>query len=281
MGRAGVAHECGLAAGLLQRDEELLPLADRAALVGFAVHDQGRRGGVVGELGGGVGGVGICAARTGAPPNWLLAPTEADIAGAAERLEVEDRRATDAGVEALGLADDPTGHVAAVGVAVDAHALGIDVGALDQHVDDGHQVFVSPRRPSPRSPVRRSRGHSWRSHAGWRRRPGSRGSPAPAAAGGRCSRRTLRATVDIQHQRVLLARVEIRRGQQPALDREARTLRSRSAPSWPAATSASASAFSEVMTLVVPALQVVDGHFANGIEAASWSAPRSGGQRPC
>src|SRR3712207_5258992 len=40
---ARVARELHLAAGLLQRDEHLLPLPDRAALVRLAVDNQGRR----------------------------------------------------------------------------------------------------------------------------------------------------------------------------------------------------------------------------------------------
>ena len=63
---AGIAGEGGRAAGLLEGHEELFPLADRAAFVGFAVHDQGWGRGTVGELGGGMRGVGLLGRVRGA-----------------------------------------------------------------------------------------------------------------------------------------------------------------------------------------------------------------------
>jgi hypothetical protein len=47
LGSAGIAGELDLAAGLAQGREHLLALADRAAVIGFAMHDQGRGVGAV------------------------------------------------------------------------------------------------------------------------------------------------------------------------------------------------------------------------------------------
>src|SRR4051794_29251588 len=85
---AGIADEFGLDAGIEQGDEELLALADRAAVVLLAVDDQGRGGSAMGEGGGGVGGVPLLVlvgprAELGAPERM------ADVAGAVERFEVE------------------------------------------------------------------------------------------------------------------------------------------------------------------------------------------------
>src|SRR3954447_18371533 len=85
---AGIADELGLDAGVEEGDEELLALADRAAVILLAVDDQGRGGGAVGEGGGGVGGVPLLI-LVGPRAELGAAEGVADVAGAVERFEVE------------------------------------------------------------------------------------------------------------------------------------------------------------------------------------------------
>src|SRR6267143_3675808 len=81
-------------------------------------------------------------------------PDVRDVAGAVHRLEVEARRTAHRRLEAIGLADGPGGHVAAVAVAPDAGALAVGVRALESGVEDRHQVqivFATPVAAHPLS----------------------------------------------------------------------------------------------------------------------------------
>ena len=71
-----------------------------------------------------------------------LAEADADVGGAVHAVEVDAGRADDGGLEAGGVADDPACHEAAVAVAVDAQPVRVDVGALAEVVDGGHDVEV-------------------------------------------------------------------------------------------------------------------------------------------
>src|SRR5215216_4501316 len=140
VGTVGVADELDLAAGFEEGGEELFALADGDAVIGLAVDDEGRGFGLgkVGE--GGAEGV-LLQAVPGATADLERAEGVADVGGAVEGGEIDDGGADDGGLEAVGVADRPGAHETAVGVAVDAGALGVGVGPLEDLVDDGHQVL--------------------------------------------------------------------------------------------------------------------------------------------
>src|SRR5687768_2501233 len=72
-----------------------------------------------------------------------------DVARAVLRDEAVDRTLRARGAEPVGMADDPGGHVAAVGSAYHAEALRVaEVEAAKRLVDDGHQVLVVHRAPA-------------------------------------------------------------------------------------------------------------------------------------
>src|SRR5687768_11938779 len=77
---AWVTHELGLAAGLDQRDEQLLALPDRAALVRLAMNDQRRRHGAMRELARRVFGIRL-AMRLRRTAELQLAEDVPDVAG--------------------------------------------------------------------------------------------------------------------------------------------------------------------------------------------------------
>ena len=133
--------------------------------------------------------------------------------------EVGDGPHRHRGGEALGLADDPVGHVAAVGPAADAQALVVDVArALDDLVERAHQVGVVHARPvtHDRAPeafavaVRTARVHveDDKTHA---REDLQLVEERPSVLG-------VRTAVDLHHGRMEAVRVEALRFEHPALE---------------------------------------------------------------
>src|SRR4029077_571497 len=125
----------------------------------------------------------------------------------------------DGGREPVALADDPVGHVAAVGPSAHAHAGGVDVaGAFDQLIDRAHQVQVVLPAPVTHDlapeplpvPVGPARVHIEDdvAHAG---EDLELVEEAPAVLGAR-------AAVDLHDQRVEPARVVLGRLEDPALE---------------------------------------------------------------
>src|SRR5262245_58569846 len=70
-----------------------------------------------------------------------------DVACAIETEQIIDAALADGGGEALGVADNPGGQVAAVGTASDSHAPGIHKAHRQERIDPGHQIFVGDIAP--------------------------------------------------------------------------------------------------------------------------------------
>ena len=131
MAPSGVTNELGRhLPGGDESGEELLCLPDRAALVGLAVEDEGRRRDLVDVVDGRepaerLAGAGDIAAHL------PRSEPHTDIARAEERLLIGDRRADHGGLEPIGVADRPARHEAAVRIA--GHGEPIRIGDACGH----------------------------------------------------------------------------------------------------------------------------------------------------
>src|SRR5690606_35590067 len=143
MGFAGEAQELGLDALPAQGHVPLLALLDQAAVVFLAVDHQGR-GAHAAHVGNGrlpqvV--LGVFPGRLAGAPDAV--PPVPAVAGPEEGVAVGDRPHDAGCLEAVRVARDPGGHVAAVGAAGDAQALRVDPGEAGQGgVDPRHQVRI-------------------------------------------------------------------------------------------------------------------------------------------
>ena len=125
----------------MQRAEYLLTLLLVAAQILLAVHHQRRRFGVVQIFDGGLVPVAVQVL-----PGRLAAPNvleeEAHVRRRPEADGITDHPLGHGRFEAIRMANDPGGHVAAVAAAGDAHAGRIHVGQCRHVIGPGHHVGV-------------------------------------------------------------------------------------------------------------------------------------------
>src|SRR5438876_3937125 len=137
-----VAHEDGFLAEHLQRDEELLGLLDRTAVILLGVEDEERRLHVreVGERRMRAELLRVAPRRR--ITHLVLPEVPADIARPERADVVADAPLRDRGLEALGVADDPVGHEPAVAAAGHVEPLRVDPTEAERVIDAGHEVLV-------------------------------------------------------------------------------------------------------------------------------------------
>ena len=139
---AAEEHEFALHTVRDERRIHLIPLIDGAAVIFEGVEEERRRLDPVGVLHGAV------------PPEFfdirpdgraalVLGEVGADVGHAVEARPVRDGALAGAGAEAVGVADDPVGHEAAVGATGLEEVVAVHLGiVLEGCVAEGHQVLI-------------------------------------------------------------------------------------------------------------------------------------------
>ena len=142
---AAEEHKAALDAVRDQRGVHLIALIDGAAVVLERVEEERRRFDLVGVLHGAV------------PPEFfdirpdgraalVFGEVGADVGHAVEARPVRDRALAGAGAEAVGVADDPVGHKAAVGAAGFEEVICVHLGILlERRVAERHQIIEVDR----------------------------------------------------------------------------------------------------------------------------------------
>ena len=211
------ADHGGVDLAQLERLVELLGLGRRRAVVVVADHHHGRRGDIadIGDRRTLHVVLGVFPWRGREP---VAREERIEIRGQHETRPVDHRLDRNGRAEAVGVADDPRGQAAATAAAGDEQVVGIDRAERDGRVDHAHQVVEILARVSvldqvgELAAVARAAARIGIDHdiAGRRIKLDLRGEGR--SVGGE------RATVDLEQQRVLLRRVEVRRAHDPGLD---------------------------------------------------------------
>ena len=204
----GESHQLRGLAEQAQRTEQLFGLRHRAAKIHLARGKQ-QRGAHVLHVADRRAAPQLVEVRPGRRAELEHAPQH-DVVLRVLAHEVGDRPHRDRSREAVGLTDDPVGHVTAIRAAADAQPLAVDVaGAFDGLVQRAHEVDVVLARPVAHDvaakPLAIAVGAAWvhveddKAHA---RQDLELVEEGPSVLG-------VRAAVDLHHRRVHPALVEV------------------------------------------------------------------------
>ena len=142
---AAEEDESALHAVRNERGVHLIALIDRAAIVLKRVKEERRRFDLIGVLHGAVPPE-LFDVRPDGRAALILRKVRANVGHAVKACPVRDRALAGAGAEAVGVADDPVGHEAAVGAAGLKEVVCVHLGITrERRVAEGHEVVKVDR----------------------------------------------------------------------------------------------------------------------------------------